>query len=834
MATDLTTKESDKDWTSFFSAKGGGVLQELFDEPLEANDEVTLSYVLDEKGFLDATETYPFNWVLVPGLGKAVRLFHSCFASEGKLIGVLGCRSTAPFKQINLTGVSAPISIPPEIRSRSEETIPTLEQFLQVGDEEDFSTLVGEKGNPISTLSKHPSSFWVHPHLFLAVSGPKSMRAAEMALLVLLSISEEGSGDNEHPTEDKSAIYNLLVFLWSVEKRWATAVLVLDPPDTDATNNACAAVARCLEDWQSHQRLQNEEEGASQEDGEGSNSSSDSKRKRRKKSKRKKPPRSHKNDDSSKPPPSRKGNRGDSLGKPPKPRSHKLRKVPSFSSSSSSSSSSESSDSPSDRSRSTKPRRSLKTRTRKGGRSPDTSPDPSSSDDSSISESSSRRPKGRKSRKTPKKPRRRRTGHRRSDSDSSEDLRAEFMQSLVRMNKFQRDSYKRESRKKYMLNRLPDEQVKLYTLLSARDWRDSKPRVNNFTEDLLSDRDPERAWNQLETVSRDWPGEVCKTGLIHFLSKGFRASDVDESPGGFTAFMFSSIDIDKKVSRKDRELAIRSVFGEDAVTDEVVKYYAKNDLFLASSYEDAKNQLRTCLKCLERLTYKSSIGTDGYSYGIDLLSKHRRKFMKEAKRDPQIYIKFVYMLDQVFQNFVSRLGAFHRERHPIEKAKGSLRGSMRSDIDQALGGFDSGVIPNLSLPEVVSSHHPSIPSEDGKKSPGGKNPGLASVASDDLTNAPPWWSENPEKVAEWCIPSGKHFRDFFTPKNKENLANWPRFKHHRHPKVRDLKPLCIKYHSSGSCRAGCRLAHIKQSATETAKREIVASRFREIYKIRVP
>jgi hypothetical protein len=138
-----------------------------------------------------------------------------------------------------------------------------------------------------------------------------------------------------------------------------------------------------------------------------------------------------------------------------------------------------------------------------------------------------------------------------------------------------------------------------------------------------------------------------------FLSKGFRASDVDESPGGFTAFIFSSIDIDKKVSRKDRELAIRSVFGENTVTDEVVKYYAKNDLFLAASYDDAKNQLRTCLKCLEKLTYRGSIGTEGYSYGADLLAKHRRKFMKEAQRDPQIYIKFVYMLDRVFQNFVS-------------------------------------------------------------------------------------------------------------------------------------------------------------------------------------
>jgi hypothetical protein len=161
---------------------------------------------------------------------------------------------------------------------------------------------------------------------------------------------------------------------------------------------------------------------------------------------------------------------------------------------------------------------------------------------------------------------------------------------------------------------------------------------------------------------------------------------------------------------------------------------------------------------------------------------------------------------------------------------------MRSDIDQALGGFDSGVIPNLSLPEVVLSHqfHSSTPGEEEKKTPKQKNtPGQPTVASDDLTNAPVWWSENPEKVPEWCIPSGKHFRDFFTPENKENLANWPRFKHHRYPKVRDLKPLCIKYHSTGACRAGCCLAHIKPSVMETAKREIVASQFREIYKIKV-
>ena len=69
-----------------------------------------------------------------------------------------------------------------------------------------------------------------------------------MAMLILLSINEEGSGEDDHPTENELGIYNLLVFLWSVEKRWAIAALVLDPPDTKEKNDACSVVARRLEE----------------------------------------------------------------------------------------------------------------------------------------------------------------------------------------------------------------------------------------------------------------------------------------------------------------------------------------------------------------------------------------------------------------------------------------------------------------------------------------------------------------------------------------------------------------------------------------------------------
>jgi hypothetical protein len=122
--------------------------------------------------------------------------------------------------------------MPPSVRGKSTPTIPTLAPFLSVTEEEDFSTLVGKSKNPISDLTKHPNSFWLHPQIFLAVAGPQSIRAAELATLVVLSIKESSLGDKEHPSEDKIGIYNLLVFLWAVEKRWTAPVIIQDPPDT--------------------------------------------------------------------------------------------------------------------------------------------------------------------------------------------------------------------------------------------------------------------------------------------------------------------------------------------------------------------------------------------------------------------------------------------------------------------------------------------------------------------------------------------------------------------------------------------------------------------------
>ena len=47
-------------------------------------------------------------------------------------------------------------------------------------------------------------------------------------------------------------------------------------------------------------------------------------------------------------------------------------------------------------------------------------------------------------------------------------------------------------------------------------------------------------------------------------------------------------------------------------------------------------------------------------------------------------VKFIYLLDRVFQNFVNRLGSFYQTRDPIRTAKSRLRESMEGEIDDAM------------------------------------------------------------------------------------------------------------------------------------------------------
>ena len=292
-----------------------------------------------------------------------------------------------------------------------------------------------------------------------------------------------------------------------------------------------------------------------------------------------------------------------------------------------------------------------------------------------------------------------------------DDMEMVMMRNLTAMtaSALKRDA--REDRKKSMLSRLSPEAAKLFSLLSAQDWQHKDPKLNSFMKQLVSDKDSQRALGIMQTQTKKWSGQISDKGLMGFFSTGYAARDIDEQPGGFTVFMFKPMSVHHPRSQKDIHGQVKAMFGKAELDDEAVKYYSSNDFFLADSVADLEEQIYTCIRCLELFTDRRGIATVGFEYGLQILQKDRRRFKNFLARDPLFGVKFAYLLDRVFQNFVNELGNFYNEERPIQRPRSHLKNYQRDAIDRALTGYDVSSIPNLYLPSSLSAPPPIAPKQ---------------------------------------------------------------------------------------------------------------------------
>jgi hypothetical protein len=381
----------------------------------------------------------------------------------------------------------------------------------------------------------------------------------------------------------------------------------------------------------------------------------------------------------------------------------------------------------------------------------------------------------------------------------------------------------KEDRKKSILGRLSLEQAALFKLLSAKDWYDEDPQINRFTRKLVEDKDHYKAVDTIASEMRSWAGQISHSQLSHFLSKGYAARDITKSPGGFTIFMFSPKSARLSRNPEEDRSAIRSMFGDTKLDDDTVKFLAKKDFFLASTYNELLEQLQTTVDFLSLLTRTQGIACEGYSHGLSLLKEHRAVFVELIDKRQIFCTEFAYVLDNVFQDFVNSLGRFHDRSNPIRSARSELKGFQRRSIDVTLSGFQHGTVPNLRLPAAltVASNVAGSSDNPAKGSPKGR------LAQDPQQQD--WWTKNPTPETDWLIPEGRSYADFFdsTDKNlKANTRNWPLVKHHR---TGQRKPLCVRYQSLGKCRVRCDMAHVPPDKLSAAVRSATSKRFVEVY-----
>ena len=325
-----------------------------------------------------------------------------------------------------------------------------------------------------------------------------------------------------------------------------------------------------------------------------------------------------------------------------------------------------------------------------------------------------------------------------------------------------------------------------------------------------------------------WKGVISPKGLTKFMATGYAALDIDESPGGLTIFMCHPLKKRNNRTEKEIQSDIKSLFGDGKLSDEMVKYFAKDDFFLPFTLYELENMIELQIDLVELLTCRHGIASEGYRYGLELLTDNWDAFLKMSGEDPLFPVKFAYLLDKAFQIFVADLKEYCGRPRPISDAKRRLRDSMKIGIDSALGGFRYGAVPNLFLPSVLSS--PSKASyessaEEEKKveaTPGGRPSSPTSVAQ-------AWWAENPNPVKEWCLPAGRTYGSFFdssNPKLKENTSGWPRLTHHKSGVKR---PLCLRYQCTGKCRAKCSLAHVRPKDFDKKQHDAITVRLQAIY-----
>jgi hypothetical protein len=385
----------------------------------------------------------------------------------------------------------------------------------------------------------------------------------------------------------------------------------------------------------------------------------------------------------------------------------------------------------------------------------------------------------------------------------------------------------REERKKSMLSRMSPEAKGLFDMLAAKDWRDGNPSMNSFMKHLMADKDANRALSIMRTRTKDWGGQVSEKGLLNFFASGYEAPDIHEQPGGFSIFMFRPVTITNPKGQRDKIHQVRAMFGESTLDDEAIKFYASNDFFLADTIPDLEEQIYTCIMCLDLFTERRGIAAQGFEYGLRLVQKNRKLFKNFLHSDRTFAVKFSYLLDRVFQNFLGKLGDYHGDEEPVRAARSSLRDFQTRAIDRAMIGFDVSSVPNLYLPsslrgEVEEEPLPETPRVHKEK--GGR-------AGDEKPKPPAaWWTTNPNVVAEWGIPAGKAYADFFdtrSPEKKANTQGWPQLPHH---KTRNKKKgLCLKYQIRGECSARCFLSHVDPAKIDRETKKTIGDKLRAIY-----
>jgi hypothetical protein len=422
---------------------------------------------------------------------------------------------------------------------------------------------------------------------------------------------------------------------------------------------------------------------------------------------------------------------------------------------------------------------------------------------------------------------------------TSMELMAASSQSMVALlNKFQDGSEADRLRKeaeKSILKTMGPTQRDLFTSLCTRRMNVA-PTMTSFMKNLATSKTPQKAFNLIQSETRDWEGTFSAGGFHKLLSHGFLSQDPNRAnPGGFTIFMFypKTVDLGVKGEKGSNEL-LREYLGME-VSEATLEFYMKQGFYTPSSPSDLRIQLQTALDMLELLTCDGTIAGKGLAFILEPGSWARMSTIlnDRFRTEKDFGAKFCYTLDRHLQTFLNKMTRWEdvatdgQPRYLVNKA------------EELLERLEDGQGLNIILPVSLSG---TMTSPEGKKrsvtaatvtpdKAGKKNKSGTSATSTNDDPEPGAPHVNTDPVDTWALPSGTKYLDLFDAKMPA-LKGWPILLDARIPKKHNRAqkaPMCVRFQALGKCKQGCSLAHIAGALMPDDARSKVDSLFRAAY-----
>jgi hypothetical protein len=102
---------------------------------------------------------------------------------------------------------------------------------------------------------------------------------------------------------------------------------------------------------------------------------------------------------------------------------------------------------------------------------------------------------------------------------------------------------------------------------------------------------------------------------------------------------------------------------------------------LAVNYNKVEEQLWTTVKFLNLLTCRNGIAAKGNTHGLWFLLNNHLIIQEVIESSPLFCVRYVYMLDCIFQKFVTDLEIYYQDKNPIRNAKPKLKYSQFGCFD---------------------------------------------------------------------------------------------------------------------------------------------------------